>query len=201
MLAGETHVMNKLFQSLVNFTIQQVALFGLVLALVYYFTAYDNGQNILAETVSMDQEIRKEEDKKKDTDQNLKEEQRMKSAVGLLSQQYVEISKRLPNNLPSIELNRTIDELARSAQVTVKARKPLSLISTEIVDEIPVQVSLEGTFAQMAQFIYMVSSSERIATVKSYNMAPVTAKSTRLRFDATVVGYQLASAKKAKGTP
>lgn len=190
--------MNKVFQTLVNFTMQQILVFGVVLGLVFYFVFFDSGAGLTSEIATMESEIRKEEAKKKDTDTNLKEEQRMKSAVGQLSQQYVEISRRIPNNLPSIELNRTIDDLARSAQVSVKARKPLSPVSTEIVDEIPVHVSLEGTFAQMAQFVYMVSSSERIATVKTYSMAPIANKSTRVRFDATVVGYQLAAEKKPK---
>lgn len=190
--------MSKLFQWLVNFSLQQIAVFGVVIGLMYYFMFFDDGSAIKAQIATMDTQIQQETAKKKDTDTNLQEQERMKKAVGLLSQQYVEISRRIPANLPSIELNRNLDLLAREARVSVKSRRPMSVISSDIVDEIPVQVSLEGTYAQIAQFVYMVSASERVATVKSYNMTPVAPKSSRLKFDATVVGYQLASERKAE---
>src|SRR5262245_18625536 len=136
--------MNKVFQILIRYTVQQTMVFGLVVALIFYFMAYDDGSTYIEETKRIQAEIQTKEARKMDTDATLKEEARMKEAVGLLSMQYQEISRRLPTNLTSIELNRNIDAFARNSSVSIKSRRPLSLVNKEIVDEVPVEVTLEG---------------------------------------------------------
>lgn len=186
--------MTKLFQTLVNYTLQQTLIFGLVAGLGYYFFAFDDGSAYVTQITSLRNDVKKEEERRKDTEATLKEVERIKEAVGVLSKQYQEISRRLPTNLQSIDLNRNIDAFARNSKVSIKSRRPLSVIQREIVDEVPVEVVLEGGFAELAQFIYLVAASERATSLKTFNLTPVEARSTRLRLEGTVIGYQLASA-------
>lgn len=186
--------MTKIFQTLVNYSLQQVLVFGMVAGLAFYFLAFDDGAAYVAEIASAKNDIQKEEEHRKDTEATLKEVERMKESVGTLSKQYQEISRRLPTNLTSIELNRNIDAFARNSGVSIKARKPLSVISREIVDEIPVQVTLEGGYGDLGQFIYLVSAAERATSVRTFSLAPLDPRSTRLRLEGTVIGYQLSTA-------
>lgn len=187
--------MNKVYQRLVGFTMVQVAIAGLLLTAFYYFTSFDDGSSLRSEVERLDTETAQEEAKKKDTDATLKEEARMKDMIGQLSQQYVEVSRRLPTSLSSIELNRHIDSFARNSGASIKARKPLANTRDEIVEQVPVQVNLEGSYAELAQFVYQVSISEQVTGIQAFTLVPVE-KSSRLRFEGTVTGYQLTPEKK-----
>lgn len=186
--------MNKIFFRLISFNLAQVLGMGAVATGLFYFLVYDDGAAVVTQNMNLDAEIVKEETKKKETDSMLKEEARMKDAVGILSQQYVEISRRLPTSLSSIDLNRQIDSFARNSGASIKSRKPLATVKDELVDRIPVEVTLEGSYAELAQFVYLVAASERTAAIQSFILAPVE-KSNRLKFDGVIVGYQLAAEK------
>lgn len=192
--------MNKILERLVKLTNMQVALIGMGFTAFFYFTSFDDGSALRAAVAALDSQISQEETKKKDTDATLKEEARMKDMVGQLSQQYLEVSRRLPTSLSSIELNRHIDAFARNSGASIKARKPMSNIHDEIVEQIPVQISLEGSYAELAQFIYQVAISEQVTGIQSFTLAPME-KSTRLRFEGTVSGYQLSPEKKEQPKP
>lgn len=191
--------MNKFFQKLVNFSMAQVLVMGLVAGLGYYFFMYNDGSALKGEIANLEGQSAQEETKKKDTDNTLKEEARMKESIVLLSQQYAEISKQLPTSLTSIDINRNIDAFARNAGVSIKSRKPGTNIRKEIVDEVPVSVTLEGTYSELASFLFLVSSSEKAASMKAFTLSGMDSKAGgRLRLDGTVTGYQMAEEKPAK---
>lgn len=196
--------MNKFFARLVNFSLQQILIFGVVAGLAYYFFIFDDGSGYRGDIANLQSELAKQEEKKKETDAALKEETRMKEVIVQLSQKYQEISRRLPMNLSSIELNRNVDAFARNSGTSIKARKPLAPVEKEIVTEVPIQVTLEGSFAELAQFVQLVASSERVTTVRNYVMTPIDSRGSRLKFEGRVVGYQLSEEKpepKKRGTP
>ncbi|MBX2988815.1 MAG: type 4a pilus biogenesis protein PilO [Bdellovibrionaceae bacterium] len=192
--------MNQVFQKLVNFSVAQVAAFGLILGLGYYFFLYNDGSALEAQIANLQGEISREEEKKKETDATLQEEARIKDAVGSLSQQYQEISRRLPNSLSSIELNRHIDSFARNSGVSIKARQPMPNVAMEIVEEVPVKITLEGNYGELAEFVYQVALSERVTAMQSFTINNIE-RSARLRLEGTVIGYQLAPEKPAVVDP
>lgn len=183
--------MNKLFQGLVNYAFPQVLVFGIVAGMIYYFTAYNDGSVLKAEIADLDAQIAAEEAKKKDTEANLKEEARMKESISLLGQQYLEVTKRLPTSLSSIDINRHIDTFARNSGVSIKARRPAQNIRREIVEEVPVSIQIEGSYSEIAGFLFLVASSQRATSMKSFSLSPIETRGGRLRLDGTVVGYQL----------
>ncbi|MBO9666859.1 MAG: type 4a pilus biogenesis protein PilO [Bdellovibrio sp.] len=186
--------MNKIFDTLSTYTYGKTLMIGLLVGAVFYFTLYDDGSSIDAQIASVSQQVSAEEAKKKDTDATLKQVREMQEKLGRLSQQYQEISKRLPTVLFSIDINKAIDGFARGASVSIKQKKPGENIKREVVEEVPVDVTLEGTYAQLAQFVYLVSSSERLARVK--NIVITEQEGGRpLKFEGQVVGYKLAPEK------
>jgi type IV pilus assembly protein PilO len=190
-------MMDKIFERLAYYSMIQVIGFGLIAAGAYYFIGYDDGAAIQAQIVSVSSQIEQEEVKKKDTEATLKEEASMKESVGELSQQFQEISRRLPSVLSSIDINRSIDTFAKSAGVNVKSKKPGSVAQKEIVDEVPVDVTLEGSYAELAQFIYYVSTAERLTRVRNFVISRGSdndsgrSSNGKLRFEGQVVGYKL----------
>ncbi|MFM6928607.1 MAG: type 4a pilus biogenesis protein PilO [Bdellovibrio sp.] len=189
--------MEKLFEKLSSFTIGKAFVIGLLVAGIFYVTLYDDGSALDGQIANVSQQLTQEEAKKKDTDATLKQVREMQDKVGRLSQQYQEISRRLPNALYSIDINKSIDGFARSADVDIKSKKPGENVKREVVEEVPVSVSLEGTYSQLAQFVYLVASSERLARVKNIVISEPEGDVTnkKLKFEGQVVGYKLANEK------
>ena len=119
----------------------------------------------------------------------------MQEKIGRLSSQYQDISRRLPAALFSIDINKAIDAFAKNSGVNVKEKKPGATVRREVVEEVPVDVVLEGTFGDLAQFIYQVSSAEKMSRVKNITISDPGQGLKRLRFEGQVVGYKLAPEK------
>ncbi|MBX3040281.1 MAG: type 4a pilus biogenesis protein PilO [Bdellovibrionaceae bacterium] len=183
--------MNKVFAKLNLYSMVQILSFSVVLSMIFYFTMYDDGHQVRADISQLTQQLNEESIKKEKTEKILAEEALMKESVVLLSQQYQELSRRIPTSLTSIELNRNIDAFARNAGVSIKSRRPLAITKGQIVEEVPIEISLQGSFAELAQFVYVVASSERVTALRSFTFTPIE-KSTQLKFDGVVVGYQIA---------
>lgn len=192
--------MNKFFETLAAQQISKVLMIGLAITGLYWYALYDDGSAIDAQIVQISQELKTEENKKKDTDATLQQVKEMQEKVGQLSQKYEQISKRLPSTLFSIDINKSIDDFARNAGVYVKSKKPGENVKKAVVEEVPVSVSLEGTYAELAQFTFLVSTSERMARVKNITVTEPESGAKKLRFEGQVVGYKLASEEKKKET-
>ncbi|MGZ3771404.1 MAG: type 4a pilus biogenesis protein PilO [Bdellovibrio sp.] len=197
--------MNKFYDILAGQQIGRILLVGLALTVFYWWALYNDGSAIDAQIAQVSQQLKQQEEKKKDTDATLKQVQEMQVKVGQLSQKYEQISKRLPSTLFSIDINKSIDELARNAGVSIKSKKPGENVKKPIVEEVPVSVSLEGTYAELAQFTYLVSASERMSRVTNITVTEPESGAKRLRFEGLVVGYKLAPEEKKTiketGTP
>lgn len=188
--------MNKLFEVLAAYSYGKTLLVGAVLAAVFYFTLYDDGSAIDAQMVAISKQVAEQEAKKKDTDATLKQVREMQEKVGRLSNQYQEISRHLPSSLSSVDVNGFVDKIARDAGVSIKIKKPLDVIRKEIVEEVPVDVTLEGNYGDLAKFVDMVSSAEKMARVRNIIISEVQALGPkRLKFEGQVVGYRLAPEK------
>lgn len=184
--------MTKLFEKLLTYTMQQLMAFSVVAGMIYYFVLFNDGSAERIQIETLNTQLAEEETKKIETEKVLAEERRMRDAIGLLSQQYQDLSRRIPKKLDSIELNRNIDSFARNSGVSIKSRRPESLVQKEIIEEVPVSIALEGGFGELATFVYLVSSSERVSSMKNFSItASEERRSAPLKLEGTVVGYQL----------
>ncbi|MGZ3743797.1 MAG: type 4a pilus biogenesis protein PilO [Pseudobdellovibrionaceae bacterium] len=166
---------------------------GLILGASYYFTFYNDGSALTQQIGAVNGQLAEAEKKKKDTESTLKEEARMKEAIGKLSEQYAFIAKKLPSELKSSEMIRGIDSVAKMAGVSVKMKKPGNVNKKEVVEDLPVDVTLEGSYAQIAQFIYYTSNLERLTRVLNFSVvAQDDSREKPLRFEGQVVSYKLA---------
>lgn len=187
--------MNKFFELVSVQTMGRVLMLAAFCSFSYWYFIYDDGSALDRQINDVTNQLQAEEAKKKDTDATLKQVQEMQEKVGLLSQKYEEIAKRLPAALFSIDINKAIDDFARTSTVSVKSKKPSVNVRREVVEEVPVEVTLEGTYAQLGQFIYTVSTAERMARTVNIVVTPIEPGSKQLRLNGTVVGYKLAPQK------
>jgi type IV pilus assembly protein PilO len=186
--------MNKIFETLAAQEMSKILLGALGLAVFYWYFMYNDGSLITAQIAGINEQLKVEENNKKDTDNTLKQVQEMQEKIGQLSQKYQEISRRLPAGLYSIDINKSIDDFARGSGVSVKSKKPGENVRGEIVEEVPVEVTVEGTYAQLSRFAFLVSTAERMSRVKNVVITN-TEDPKRLKLTANVVGYKLSPEK------
>lgn len=173
---------------------------AIVIGAVYYFTIFDNGAAITAQIEASRGELQTEEQKKKETEATLQEEKRMKEAIVILSEKYQVISKKLPTYLNHLDISSAVETYARSANVRIVGTKQANPEPMEVVEEVPLEVTVEGKFSEILQFIYYVSVAERLTQVRSMTLDPVgpaESFSGNLRFQGVISGYKLASGKSA----
>jgi len=187
--------MNQILEKLSALSNGKALAIGLVLGALYYFMMYDDGSSQLAQIQALNQQLIDAEAKRKDTEATLQEEARMKDADGKLSEQYAFISKKLPSELKSSDMIRSIDVVAKASGVSVKLKKPGAIEKREVVEELPIDVSLEGTYGQITQFVYQTSNLERLTRVMNFSVVsqnPEEGIEKGLRFEGQVVSYKLA---------
>jgi type IV pilus assembly protein PilO len=191
--------MKELFGLLAGIDFQKTLIISVVLAVAFYFSPFfEDGSAIETQIVQMNSQLQGEETKKKETDASLKQVHEMQEKIGRLTSQYQEISRRLPSVLGSIEINKAIDDFGRTSGVSIKTKRPGEIAKKEIYDEVPVTVNVEGSFSELAQFVFMVSSAERMSRVRDIVIESdyLDGKARgKLKFEGVVTGYRIAPEK------
>lgn len=161
-------MINNVLIRLAVMTMQKVAIIGVVMAVVYYLTMYNDGSAIETQIQGVQTEIQQAEAKAQQADAALKEVERVRAAVGALGEQFRVVSQALPSEVQMADIIRTIDTIAKTAGVSVKSKEPQPVVNHDYFEEIPLKISMEGTFSEITMFLYYVSSLERVMRVKSF---------------------------------
>lgn len=183
--------MNQLLNRIVALPMQKVLFFGLVLAGSYYFFfTYDTYNNLNARQEVLARDIAKEKEIQKDTDMTLKKELEVKDSVAALSQQFEKIAKSLPTVLTQSDIMAFIDVFAKESAVKVTLKAPLPSTKLEVIEILPVNVALRGTYFEIGRFIQKVSVFEPITRVSDYKITRDSSGSGIYLFEGKILGYR-----------
>ncbi|MCX7979039.1 MAG: type 4a pilus biogenesis protein PilO [Bdellovibrionaceae bacterium] len=172
---------------------------GAFLTLLYWSSAYNDGSALENQINSLTQQIDAEQKKAEEIQVSKRELNRISGSVGQLAQQFEELSKKLPSSLTSVEVNRLIDNLVKASGIVVKSRKPLAVKVNRIVEEVPIEIQAEGSFAEIAKFIFHVAAAEKVMTAKNFKIFRKE-KGDSLVFEGKIVGYRMAIDRAVKET-
>jgi len=178
-----------------GFTNQNVALYGGILTVAYVllfgYGADEQDRKIAEVDVQMTQEAARG----KDSDKALAKLDTMKAEFGALSSQFKEAAHKLPSEIPMSEILKSIDTLATSAGVKIRATDPGKAIKEEIVELIPVHIRGQGSYSEITMFFYYMGSMERIAKVSNFTISAPgegepQGRAGTLNFEGDVVSYR-----------
>lgn len=177
---------------------KQLGLIALAIGGLFYVSPFfDDGSNLDLTINGLRAQISQEEERKVKTEQILGERDRLQETLAKLTDQYEVLSRKIPSELTSSEVNKQINELIQNARLKSLGRKPLREENIGILDEIPYELSLQGSFNEIGQFINDVSTSERVILVKSFNLKPAVDNGSnyngQLKFDVVISAYKLSS--------
>jgi type IV pilus assembly protein PilO len=181
---------------LASLSLAKAAILSVVLGGVYYMSGmFDDGSLLKDQIVKRDAEIKEQEVKALESDAALREVERVRTAVGALSDQFKTVSQALPSEIQMSDIIRVVDMVARASGVSIKSKEPRPVRNKDFYEEIPLKITLEGSFSEITLFLYYLASTERIMKANNFTIAMPTVtdrqqQSGRLIFDGQVVSYR-----------
>ncbi len=206
--------MNAVLVKISNLSLSRIAVLGVILTLVYYFSFYDNGDSLQAQIESLTSQKLDEDSKKKDTEKILKREIEMRADVKQLAQTYEDVKSKIPVELTTADLRSVIEQTnknialkvlkIREGQPTNNEAIPLD---GKIVDQVALEYSFSGNFIQISKFLIELASLEKIVKVNNFKLEAMVSNlgpARELQFETTITGlkqYIDHSAAKNTGAP
>lgn len=85
------------------------------------------------------------------------------------------VTKRLPSKKEIPELLEIITRLAIKSNIELISFRPQSFVSKEVYEEIPVSLSVKGTYHDLGLFLTQIGNLERIITPSNIRMSAISA--------------------------
>ena len=177
---------------------QKVLVVGLVLAGLYYMTAFDDGSSIEMNIARIEQDIQNELQKKEETNKLLKESEDVKKKLADSELNFKTISAKVSADLSPTDITKRIQEAVDISGSKLKQIRPGTIQKKELLQEVPVQLSLIGSYSDFAMFVYHISKSEIISKVSSFTIKSSSKENNKenndksqLEFDGMVLTYQV----------
>ncbi len=191
--------MNPALIRIATLSINQAFIGSIVVAAFYYFTMFDDGSALDAQALVAKQQIDAERTKEKESDQALSRIKALRESYNALSEQFKVVSTQIPTDLQMSEIIRTVDTMAQTSGIVIKTKEPRSPQREDVLETLPIRVTAEGTFSEIAMFIYNLSTIERIYRVRSFNITgPSDPKGpNKLKIDAELASYRFTGSEPA----
>lgn len=185
--------MDRLIVILSQITGPRLILAMMLSGIYYYFNGFDSGQGLDKKLQQIKIDIVAQETKEKETDEVLKKREAVQAEVALAGQRYQEATARLPAEIAVSDILVMVDTIARTAGVVIKTKEPQKPVKKDFIEEIPLKVILEGSFAETMVFFYYMSALERITRMGDINITIVPG-TQKLKVEGQVISYRFVGA-------
>ncbi len=186
--------MNKFINRLAGLSAKQAMVFSFVLGGLYYMMFYNDGSKLEDQMKTLQQNLETEEQRAVEAAKARSEVDRVQATVGALSEQFKTVSQALPSEVQMSDIIRTVDTVSKASGVVIKSKEPQPVINREYYEEIPLKITMEGSYSEITLFLYYLASTERIMKVENFTVsipgAASKTKSGRLSFEGQVVSYR-----------
>lgn len=180
----------------------KVAVYGFIAVLLYYFLLYDDGTALRNRFTATTAQLAQAQKGLDETRKAMEDADKFEREVKLTAQQFERIRDFMPEDLNAASLTEIILHQASMAGAKVLKLEPKQ--GDERVDFYEmtrVQVSLEGSYAQLVTFLSYLSRVPKLLTFDTVKITrqggdPETPK---LKFVGTLVGYRYVKPPEAKG--
>jgi type IV pilus assembly protein PilO len=181
---------------LASFSFQKCLVFSAVLGGIYYMMAFDDGSAIHAKISEAEKKVAEQEALAQKSEAALKEVEQVRTTVGALSEQFKTVSQALPSEVQMADIIRTVDFVSRKSGVSITNKEPKPVVNRDYYEEIPLKITLEGTYAEVTTFLFYLASTERIMKVNNFVMTLPQDRNRglsgtgRLLFEGHVISYR-----------
>lgn len=189
-------MIQNLLLRLAGMSMQRALIFAVLAAGFFYVSMYDDGATIDTRRTQLEKQIIEEQKKSKESEAALKELEQYRGSVGALNAQFKIAAQQLPSEISASEILKSIDTISKSTGVSIKSKEPKASKKEDILELLPLRVTVHGSYSEITMFLYYLSSMERITRVVNFSFAqPSSGELARLKpgtlvFDGEIVSYK-----------
>ena len=172
----------------------QACLIGVMIALLLFFFSF-GGLSKDKKMTSLKRQKKELAKKNKEADVLIEEAKAYKERLNSLGNTINKVIKYIPKDMSSAKMMRSLTDSAKVAGVSIigvtETRRNRNKNDSELYEEVPVKIKLEGNFTQIMIFLSKLTELENIVTMKDFNIKSVKQLGEGIvSFDATFVGYK-----------
>jgi type IV pilus assembly protein PilO len=119
--------------------------------------------------------------------------ERFRREIVELEKRLVLLQDRLPSEKETPTLYRALSSAAEQAGLGVSLFQPRDARAKDVVSEIPIVLSAEGSYHQLAKFFERVAGLPRVVTVNDFKMSGLAKAKNSMRADMTLATYMYRS--------
>lgn len=120
--------------------------------------------------------------------------ERFRRELAELEKRLVLLQDRLPSAKETPTLYRALSSAAEQAGLGVSLFQPREAQSKDVVNEIPIVLSAEGSYHQLAKFFERVAGLPRVVTVNDFKMSGLVKAKSSMKADMTLATYMYRTA-------
>lgn len=185
--------MNQILTRIAFLTTKQVGIIAIAMGGFYWYSFFDDGSSLDPVIAGLTAQVQEQESKKVQTVNALRKRDSLQETLANLTAKYESLSRLVPIQMNSSELNKQIDQLRKTSRINQVSRKPLEIIRGPILDEWPVEMKFIGAYEDIAQFIYQASTTEKVMLVRKFKIASAEVYDGRLNFEVSISAFKLAA--------
>jgi Tfp pilus assembly protein PilO len=180
-------------EKLNNLSFKSAAVFGLILAGVYYFTLYkEQDPRLQISRMNQDISIVKAEIAKHD--RQLKISQEAQREILLIKEKADAVYKELPSQLTPTQAAGILSQEARKVGLSIRSISPAGRwTDSQNLSSIEINVQVTGSFSQIMIFLSELTRGNRVYAIQNLTISNVGAGSSRglLTFNGKVKAYKV----------
>jgi type IV pilus assembly protein PilO len=115
--------------------------------------------------------------------------ERFRREIVELEKRLVLLADRLPSEKETPTLYRALSSAAEQSGLGVSLFQPREARPKDVVNEIPIVVSAEGSYHQLAKFFERVAALPRVVNVNDFKMSGVPKSRNSMKADLTLATY------------
>jgi type IV pilus assembly protein PilO len=119
--------------------------------------------------------------------------ERFRREIAELEKRLVLLQDRLPSEKETPTLYRALSSAAEQAGLGVSLFQPREARPKDVVNEIPIVLSAEGSYHQLAKFFERVAGLPRVVTVNDFKMSGLAKSKNSMRAEMTLATYMYRS--------
>jgi type IV pilus assembly protein PilO len=127
--------------------------------------------------------------------------ERFRREIAELEKRLVLLQDRLPSERETPTLYRALSSAAEQAGLGVSLFQPREARAKDVVNEIPIVLTAEGNYHQLAKFFERVAGLPRVVTVNDFKMSGLSRARTSMRADMTLATYMYRSGSAPASAP
>jgi len=120
--------------------------------------------------------------------------ERFRREIAELEKRLVLLADRLPSEKETPTLYRALSSAAEASGLGVSLFQPREARAKDVVNEIPIIVTAEGSYHQLAKFFERVAALPRVVAVNDFKMTGLSKSRTSLKADLTLATYMYRTA-------